>query len=87
MVVASGTVSLLPGGGIGVVVGGRDPVRGVTEALVLPGLVEGIVSWAAELEEGGGCLVSHCEGGTAQSLGLRERAVVGTGVLTVVLGL
>lgn len=85
MVVASGTVSLLPGCDIGVVAGDRDPVGGVT-ILVLPGLVEGIDPWAAELEEGGGCLVGHCGGGTAQSLELWGDSVLVTVVLTVVLG-
>lgn len=86
VVVASGTVSLLPRCDIGVVVGDRDPVRGVT-VLLLPGLGEGIDPWAGELEEGGGCLVGHCGGGIAQSLERWEGSVLVTVVLTVVLGL
>lgn len=86
MVAASGTVSLLPGCGVGVEGRDEDPVRGVTKVLVLPGLVKGIGPWAGELEEEGGCLVGHCGRGTTHSLELWEGSVLSTGLLTVVLG-
>lgn len=86
MVVASGTVSLLPRCDVGVVAGDWDPVGGVT-VLLLPGLVGGVDPWAGELEEGGGCLVAHCGGGITQSLELWGDSVLVAAVLTVVLDL
>lgn len=83
---ASGTVSLLPACDVGVVATDGDPIRGVTDMLVLPGLVEGIGPWTGELEEEGGCLVAHGGGETTQSLELWEGSVLGTVALTVVLG-
>lgn len=80
--VVAGTASLLPGCGIGVVVRDGDPGGGVTEVLVPPGLVEG----GGELGEGEGFLVAHCGGGKTHSLELWEGSVLGTVVLTVVVG-
>lgn len=84
VVAASGATSLLPGCDVGVVGMDGDPMGGETE--VLPGLAELISPWTGELEEEGGCLVAHEEGETAQSLELWEGSVLGTVVLTVVLG-
>lgn len=85
MVAASGAVSLLPGCDVGVVVRDGDPMGGVTEVPVLPGLMEGVAAWAGELEEGG-CLVGHWGGETTHSLELWEGSVLAAVVLTVVLG-
>lgn len=84
MVVASGTVSLLPDCDVGVVVRDEDPVGGVTEVPVLPGLMERVAAWAGGLEDGG-CLVAHRRGET-HSLELWGGSVLAAVVLTVVLG-
>lgn len=86
VVAAFGTVSLLPGCDIGVVVTDGDPARGITEVLVLPEVLEGVGPWTEELEEEGLCLVGHWGRGTTHSLELWGGSVLSPVVLTVVLG-
>lgn len=76
-----GSVTLLPGCDIGVVVG-----TGLTEVLVLPVWLGGVVPWTGELGEEEGCLVLLLRQRRKQSLQFGGQSVLGTVVLPVALG-